>query len=137
MPSPGEELARRALAYLGAPYRFGGSSPAGFDCSGLVFHVHGRAGVVVPRTAPAQRRAALPVRMDALEPGDLVFFRIGSANVDHVGVYVGDGRFVHAPRSARPVSLERLDDPYYRRKAAGAGRFWTPAQPVDEDTTRP
>ncbi|MGH8284828.1 MAG: C40 family peptidase [Steroidobacteraceae bacterium] len=120
----GEGLARSALALLGAPYRFGGTTPAGFDCSGLVFYVHDRAGFTVPRTAAAQRRAARPIPLDVLEAGDLVFFRISAAQVDHVGVYVGDGRFVHAPRSARPVALERLDDPYYRTRLVGAGRFW-------------
>ncbi|MGQ0836568.1 MAG: C40 family peptidase [Gammaproteobacteria bacterium] len=124
VPKAGEGLARSAVALLGAPYRFGGSTPAGFDCSGLVFYVHDRAGFTVPRTAAAQRRAARPIPLDVLEAGDLVFFRISAARVDHVGVYVGDGRFVHAPRSARPVALERLDDPYYRTRLVGAGRFW-------------
>jgi murein DD-endopeptidase len=120
----GEALARDAIALLGAPYRFGGATPRGFDCSGLVFYVHDRAGVFVPRTALAQRRAAAPVTFDALAPGDLVFFRMRGGKVDHVGVFVGDGRFVHAPRSARPVSLERLDDPFYRSRLVAAGRFW-------------
>ena len=123
---PGDALARSALALIGAPYRFGGANPQGFDCSGLVFYLHERAGVFVPRTASAQRHAARPVALGALAPGDLVFFRMSSKKVDHVGVYVGDRRFVHAPRSAKPVSLERLDDPFYRGRLVSAGRFWKP-----------
>jgi murein DD-endopeptidase len=126
--SGGASLARSALALLGSPYRFGGANPQGFDCSGLVFYVHGREGALVPRTAAAQRSAARPVSLDALAPGDLVFFSMGTRKVDHVGIYVGDGRFVHAPRSARPVSLQHLDDPYYRRRVVSAGRFWTPTR---------
>jgi cell wall-associated NlpC family hydrolase len=122
--SPGETLAQEALAQLGNPYRYGGSTPAGFDCSGLVLHVHERAGIEVPRTAAQQFRAARPVDITDLAPGDLVFFRTQRRKVDHVGVYVGQGQFVHAPRSERPVSLERLDDDYYMPRFAGAGRFW-------------
>jgi cell wall-associated NlpC family hydrolase len=79
----------------------------------------------VPRTAAAQQRAARPVAAAELAPGDLVFFRIGGPDVDHVGIYVGNGRFVHAPRSGRPVLSDALDDPFYERRFAGAGRFWT------------
>jgi murein DD-endopeptidase len=123
-PSAGDALAQAALAQLGSPYRYGGATPEGFDCSGLVLHVHQRAGIGVPRTAAQQFRAARPIDITELEPGDLVFFRTQRRKVDHVGVYVGEGQFVHAPRSERPVSLERLDDDYYMPRFAGAGRFW-------------
>jgi murein DD-endopeptidase len=123
-PPQGDSLARTALEQLGSPYRFGGSTRRGFDCSGLVLYVHEREGLTVPRTAADQQRAAQPVSLDTLAPGDLIFFRIDARKVDHVGIYVGDDRFVHAPRSARPVSLERLSEPYYRDRLAGAGRFW-------------
>lgn len=122
--SQGEVLARAAVAQLGAPYRFGGRSPEGFDCSGLVSWLHGTLGLALPRTAAEQHRAATPVGEPELAPGDLVFFRIGARAVDHVGIHVGDGHFVHAPRKARPVSMARLGDPYYRARFAGAGRFW-------------
>jgi murein DD-endopeptidase len=124
----GDQLARASMALLGAPYRYGGRTPRGFDCSGLVHYLHERQGLAVPRTAAAQHRAAQPVPLDALIPGDLVFFAMGTRSIDHVGVYVGDGEFVHAPRSARPVSLQRLDDPYYRRRIVAAGRFWASAR---------
>jgi cell wall-associated NlpC family hydrolase len=124
---PGTALAGAAERLVGAPYRFGGASPEGFDCSGLVLYTHGRMGLSVPRTAAEQQRAARPVQLRELAPGDVVFFRIGGATVDHVGVYVGGGRFVHAPRSGRPVISDALDDPFYERRFAGAGRFWSPS----------
>ena len=120
----GTRIAVLAESQLGAPYRFGGDSPQGFDCSGLVRYVFGQAGIAVPRTAQQLQQAAEPVPADHLQPGDLVFFRIASGRVDHVGIYVGDGEFVHAPRSGRPVRSELLGDNYYQRRYAGAGRLW-------------
>ena len=123
----GPVLARNALALVGLPYRYGGNEPArGFDCSGLVTYVHEQLGVAVPRTAAAQFAAARPVERDQLQPGDLVFFRLvpGSHAVTHVGVYTGAGRFVHAPQTGRNVGEATLDDPYFRERYAGAGRFY-------------
>lgn len=119
----GLAIARDARALIGTPYRYGGHDPDGFDCSGLVSYVHRAQGVPVPRTAADQHRAARPVPRDGLRPGDLVFFRIDSKQVSHVGVYVGEGRFVHAPRSGRPVGESRIDEPYYAERWAGAGTF--------------
>jgi cell wall-associated NlpC family hydrolase len=126
----GAAIAALASEFLGAPYRYGGSSPDGFDCSGLVSHVFAIKGLIVPRTTTAQHQATLPVPQEQLRPGDLVFFRF-SGRVDHVGIYVGEGSFVHAPRAGRPVSRERLDDAYYQRRYAGAGRV-----PGSEDADR-
>jgi cell wall-associated NlpC family hydrolase len=122
----GAALARDARAQLGTPYLYGGADPSrGFDCSGLVAWVHARAGVAVPRTAAQQFAAAEPVPRDGLRAGDLVFFRLDrrSRAVSHVGVYTGQGRFVHAPQSGRVVEEARLDDPYFAERFAGAGRF--------------
>ena len=120
----GLALARDAQAQVGRPYRHGGHDPAtGFDCSGLVSYVHRGQGLYVPRTAADQHRAARPLPREALRPGDLVFFRIDSRQVSHVGVYVGEGRFVHAPRSGRPVGEAHVDDPYFAERWAGAGTF--------------
>jgi cell wall-associated NlpC family hydrolase len=122
--TPGTRVARTAVEYVGIPYKYGGDSPrTGFDCSGLVFYSHQRVGLDVPRTAAQQSVAAKPVTT-ALRPGDLVFFRINSREVDHVGIYLGGGRFLHAPREGRVVSAAYLDDPYYRARFSGAGRFW-------------
>lgn len=125
----GRRLLELAERQLGAPYRWGGATPAGFDCSGLVRWVHGEAGITVPRTAAGQQIEARPVAARELLPGDLVFFRIDGRGVDHVGVYAGDGRFVHAPRSGRAVGYDRLDESWWAARYAGAGRFWEPAAP--------
>lgn len=122
-PSPIVEAAR---AQMGVPYRYGGSSPTqGFDCSGLVSWVYAQQGIRVPRTAAQQFAAATPVAERNLQPGDLVFFRLAGpkAEVSHVGIYAGAGRFVHAPQSGRRVSEATLDDEYYRPRLAGFGRF--------------
>jgi cell wall-associated NlpC family hydrolase len=123
----GAVIARQARDQIGLPYRYGGSDPRrGFDCSGLVAYVHAQEGIAVPRTAASQFAAARKVDRDELLPGDLVFFRLepGSRQVTHVGVYVGQGRFVHAPQSGRDVGEASLDEPYYRKRFAGAGRFY-------------
>jgi cell wall-associated NlpC family hydrolase len=117
-------VAQSAAQVVGVPYHFGGADLQGFDCSGLAVYAYERAGVEIPRTAEAQRRAARPVSVEALSPGDLVFFRIHSRHVNHVGIYAGGGRFIHAPRSGQRVSYGNLSDPYYHKHFAGAGRFW-------------
>jgi cell wall-associated NlpC family hydrolase len=121
--TPGERLVQIAAGLIGTPYRFGGDTPRGFDCSGLVFYSFDKLGIEVPRTAAEQRRAAQGVKREALSPGDLVFFRTSARKVDHVGIYAGKGRFIHAPRSGHVVSYAYLDDPYYRAHFAGAGRL--------------
>lgn len=116
-------IVRAAVALIGTPYRYGGNDPRGFDCSGLVFYSFERAGLKVPRTAADQRRAARLVKREALLPGDLVFFRTAKGRADHVGIYTGDGRFIHAPSSGRVVSYAYLDEPYYRTHFVSAGRL--------------
>jgi murein DD-endopeptidase len=120
----GITIARSAAQLVGAPYHFGGADLQGFDCSGLAVYVYERAGVEIPRTANEQQRAARPVALDALSPGDLVFFRIHSRHVNHVGIYAGGGRFIHAPRSGGAVSYGNLSAGYYHKHFVGAGRFW-------------
>ncbi len=104
--------------FLGAPYRYGGTGKGGFDCSGLVVRVYRELGVRLPRTAAGQFRALPPA--GGLRPGDLVFFSFSGGAIDHVGIYLGAGRFVHA--SDRGVVIERLDLPWYRRAYRGARR---------------
>jgi cell wall-associated NlpC family hydrolase len=123
-PGPGARITASALAQLGRPYRYGGNTPTGFDCSGLVQYAHGAAGIRVPRTTDDQHDAARPVKLGKLAPGDLLFFRIDSRKVSHVGIYTGDGRFVHAPESGQSVEMRQLDEPYYRERVVGAGRFY-------------
>lgn len=123
-PAAGERIASLAQTLIGSPYRFGGAEPDGFDCSGLVFFVHHELGISVPRTAAGQALAATPVDAADLEPGDVVFFRASGPEATHVGVYVGEHRFVHAPKTGRPVSYASLQDDYYRATFLGAGRFY-------------
>lgn len=121
---PGERVANLAERFIGSPYRFGGASPYGFDCSGLVMYTHRKAGIDVPRTAEEQFREARQVAADGLRSGDLLFFRINGTAVSHVGIYVGDGRFVHAPSFGEQVELAEFDRPYWRKQFAGAGRLY-------------
>ena len=116
----GARIARAALDVVGTPYRYGGNTTDGFDCSGLVQYVHASVGIDVPRTSTAQFRSGPGT--DALALGDVVFFRIGG-KVSHTGIYVGDGRFVHAPSNGKQVSVSRTDNPYFKPRFVGARRF--------------
>lgn len=119
---PGPAALRVAETRIGSPYRYGGSGPDTFDCSGLVSYAYSSVGIRLPRTAAQQYAAVRPVPRQDLEPGDLVFFRVDGAGVGHVGIYAGDGRFVDAPQTGGRVRLASLDDPWYRERYVGAGR---------------
>lgn len=110
------DLAIHALGLVGTPYRYGGNTPAGgFDCSGLIGYVYrSRAGVVPPRTVAELAGFGQSVAASALRSGDLVLF--GSGRPTHAGIYVGNGRFVHAPSSGGTVRLDRLDSGYWARQ---------------------
>jgi murein DD-endopeptidase len=112
-----------ALDMIGKPYRYGGASPRGFDCSGLVYYSYRRAGIDVPRTTTEQYRQSEHLRLANLEPGDLIFFRISRRKPSHVGIYAGGGQFIHAPSSGKRVSYASLSDPYWKTRVIGAGRF--------------
>jgi murein DD-endopeptidase len=125
---PGHTVLQAAQGQIGAPYKYGGAGPDAFDCSGLVTYAHRQIGVAVPRTAAQQFAAATPVKRGELRPGDLVFFRLESRNVSHVGIYAGDGRFVHAPQRGGNVRMASLDEEHFNRSFAGGGRLY-PARP--------
>ncbi|MGB8377788.1 MAG: C40 family peptidase [Rhodanobacteraceae bacterium] len=110
----------RAIALVGVPYHFGGNTPlGGFDCSGLVAYVfRDAAGIALPRTSRAMSELDAPtLDRDELQPGDLVFFR-RRRRISHVGIYVGQRRFVHAPNAGGTVRLDRLDGPWWREHFA-------------------
>lgn len=122
--SLGEEIALRALGLVGKPYVYGGADLQGFDCSGLVFFIHQALGISTPRTAASQQQAAMSISRSALRAGDLVFFSTGNdSRVSHVGIYVGENRFVHAPASGKLIELRDLGDAYWGPRIAGTGRL--------------
>ena len=115
----GSRVARYARRLLGVPYRYGGDSPgSGFDCSGLVRYVFGHFGLDLPHSSYADFGLGRSVGRGSLRPGDLVFFN----GVGHVGLYVGAGRFIHAPHSGTTVRIASLNEPWYRASYVGARR---------------
>jgi len=102
-----------AREQVGVPYRYGGTSPSGFDCSGLVQYVYGKLGVRLPRKSREMAGVGHQVPMNALLPGDLVFFRINKNRVSHVGIYISDDKFVHATKSGQPVRKDSITNPWW------------------------
>lgn len=117
----GEYAAAAALKQVGVPYRYGGSTSRGFDCSGLISYAYAIAGKAMPRTTSALWRDLQPVGVHQLRVGDVLFFDI-EGKMSHVGLYIGDNRFVHAPSSGKSVTVARLDGSFYRRALIRGGR---------------
>jgi cell wall-associated NlpC family hydrolase len=116
-------IAELALSMVGVPYRYGGADPdTGFDCSGLVYYTYTSVGRSVPRTSEAQFRAAQKISLDEAAAGDLLFFE-EDVKLSHVGIYLGDRRFVHAPSTGATVSVASVDAPWYRRRLVAVGRL--------------
>jgi murein DD-endopeptidase len=115
--------ADNALAMLGKPYRHSGNTPAGFDCSGLVQYSYSKAGVKLPRATQSQRREGQLVSVNDLRRGDLVFFDQEGKKSSHVGIYVGQGRFVHAPSTGGRVRTDGLDAAFWRAHFVEARRL--------------
>jgi len=122
LPSLGAQAVTHALGLIGSPYRYGGTSPSGFDCSGLVRYSYQLAGLSLPRATGQQRETTrrLPPT-EALQAGDLVFFSRGKTAL-HVGIFAGDGRFVHAATHGGGVRLESLATPHWRQRFLEARR---------------
>lgn len=133
-PAPSAERSEallQVLLALGVDYRYGGNSPVtGFDCSGLVAHVYREAwGIRLPHDAKAQSEAGAPVSLAELQPGDLLFYDTQRRPFSHVGIYMGDGKFVHAPKTGARVRVESIDSRYWASRFSGARRIAPDAWP--------
>lgn len=116
-PTEPRAVVQLATRHVGHPYAWGGASPEGFDCSGFVMYVYGKVGVALPHNAARQYAYGTPVRRDELEPGDLVFFD----RLRHNGIYIGDGKFVHASKRGG-VKISRVNGHWFRERWTGARR---------------
>lgn len=117
-------LAASAEAQVGVGYRFGGNSrEKGFDCSGLAWWAHAAHGIRIPRVSFEQYRAGRMVSRRALSAGDLLFFSTYKPGASHVGIYLKDGRFVHAPGTGKKVRINSLAEPYWKKRYLGARRY--------------
>jgi cell wall-associated NlpC family hydrolase len=121
----GAAIARTALTFRGVPYRSGGTGPEGFDCSGLVQYVMAQHGLGVPRVVEDQARLGHEVDADRIQPGDLIFFAVGSRRPSHVGIAIDGERFVHAPKSGHHVRIDALSSPYWRDRHVETRRLET------------
>lgn len=121
-----DETARKALDFaremVGKPYKYAGNTPAGFDCSGLVNYSYGKAGVRMPRDTRSQRQSTVAVSVRNLRQGDLLFFDQEGAKASHVGLYLGDGRFVHAPSTGGKVRVDSLKANFWKKHFVDARR---------------
>ena len=122
-PESPSEVIQTALTFLGTPYRNGGSDPSGFDCSGFVQYVFARHGTPLPREVRTQYQQGQTIDLDEVKPGDLVFFETVSRGASHVGIALGNGRFVHAPSSRGVVRVEPYTASYWARRFVGARRM--------------
>jgi cell wall-associated NlpC family hydrolase len=117
------ELMIQALALVGIRYRYGGDSPdSGFDCSGFVRYVFNQFGTLLPRSASEISRVGLAVARDDLKPGDLVFFNTLRRPYSHVGIYLGDQKFIHAPSRGGQIEIVSMSNRYWERRYNGARR---------------
>ncbi len=123
--SGGQEAVNLAATFLGVPYVWGGTSPSGFDCSGLMQYVYKQLGYNINRVADAQMKNGIPVSREELMPGDLVGFYSspGSGYVSHIGMYAGDGLMIHAPHTGDVVRYASIDSDYYSGRFAGGRRI--------------
>ncbi|MEZ0369585.1 MAG: C40 family peptidase [Candidatus Sericytochromatia bacterium] len=120
----GQEVVLSASQHLGLPYIWGGEDPnRGFDCSGLIKYTFEEFNVELPHRADLQYNYGEPVKKDELQPGDIVFFSTGGYPIGHVGIYVGEGKFIHAPRRGRPISIDSITTGYFSARFVGARRI--------------
>ncbi len=114
--STGHQIVSLAESLIGSPYKYGGASPRGLDCSGLVYYTHQQLDITVPRTTKQQARHRPAKNLASAKPGDILFFRIYGNSVSHVGIYTGNDQFIHAPKSGKYVSYASINEPYWRQR---------------------
>ncbi len=121
------DLVNSALSYMGISYKYGGNAPdTGFDCSGFVRYVYNNTlGLMLPRSSAEMSKTGEKVKKDELKPGDLVFFNTLKRAFSHVGIYIGEGNFVHAPSTGGAVRVESMEIPYWQKRFNGARRMDT------------
>jgi len=128
------DLVMTAMGFLGVPYRRGGNSESGFDCSGFVRSMYERTvGLVLPRQAKEQAAATQTIDKQELQPGDLVFFNTMRRAFSHVGIYVGEGKFIHSPKPGAQVRVEDMGQSYWKQRFDGARRVMV-GLPASADT---
>ena len=115
-------VAQTAKSYSGVPYVWGGSSPSGFDCSGFTHYVFLKNDIVIPRVSADQYYTGIWVDKNQLQIGDLVFFTTYKTGPSHVGIYIGNGKFIHASSGAGKITISDLNNPYYKQRYIGAKR---------------
>ena len=121
----GVKLLEIAKSQLGLKYKYGGVSPkTGFDCSGFVMWVHKQGGITIDREAPGQFQGGKKIEKSDLKAGDIVFFETYKKGPSHVGIYDGNGRFIHSPNSKSEVKFNKLSNSYYKKRYLGARRYW-------------
>jgi cell wall-associated NlpC family hydrolase len=125
--TPREDFASRAVRLarqqLGKMYQWGAQGPDRFDCSGLVYFVYGQLGVSMPRVSSRQAGFGQEISRDSIRPGDLLYFNTSGRGINHVGIYVGNAKFIHAPRKGMPVRTDSLHNGWWKQKYRGARRI--------------
>lgn len=119
-----DDIVNTAKAYFGAPYKNGGSSPAGFDCSGFSMFIYKKNGLNIPRKALSQYYSGKRITLKSAKPGDLVFFTVRSTQISHVGIYLGDNNFIHSPSSGKSILYASINTPYWKRRYVGAVTYF-------------
>ena len=119
--SKGQQIVSIAKSMVGSPYKYGGASPKGFDCSGLVYYTHQQLNITVPRTTKQQAAHSQSKQLSSAKPGDILFFKIYGSSVSHVGIYAGNNQFIHAPKSGKRVSYASIEDPFWKKRLVKVG----------------
>lgn len=118
-----KSIIKTAMSQIGVPYKPGGSDPRGFDCSGFSSYVYKKNRIKIDRTATGQYRNGKKLKGKTARPGDLVFFKINGKSIGHVGIYLGKGKFIHAPSSGKSVEVQSLSSVYWKPRFLGAATY--------------